>query len=147
MRTSTVKDIFLFSFVLALTIIAVHFIRQRDEKILNNFASRWGTVNNYRTMQATEEEQRIAMQFSDTTLPQLTKLGLIKHYTRTEIETVITVSGRIWNERSTFFVESLLDQIFIYNKVNGFAVHTTIVDDKTSIVYAEITPPNRKTIF
>ncbi len=146
MNISTIKNIVVFSFVLAIMGIAVHFIQQHDEKILKG-SMRWGKMNDSLAMQTTKEEQRIALQFSDTTLPQLKKLGLIKSYTRTEIETVITVSGRIWNDRSTFFKESLLNQIFIYNKVNGFALNTKIVDKKTSELYAEITPPNRKTIF
>lgn len=95
----------------------------------------------------TEEEARIARQFSDTTLPQLTSLGLIKHYSRTEIETIITVSGVLWNERSEFFKESLLEQIFIYNQVHGYSVRTKIIDVTTNRLMAEIIPPDRKTIF
>ncbi len=65
----------------------------------------------------------------------------------TEIETIITVSGTIWKKRSSFFKESLLDQIFIYNKVNGFALNTKIIDDKSSALYAEIIPPDRRVIY
>jgi hypothetical protein len=95
----------------------------------------------------TAAEQRIAQQFSDSILPQLKRLGLITKYNRTDAQTHIAVSGVIWKKRSPFFKESILDQIFIYNKVNGFTVKTLIVDDTTNQLYAQISPPDRKNIY
>ncbi len=140
------KNIAAVSFALAIVSVAYYFIQRHDEKLLNNPAL-WGTMNDTLANTATDEEKRAALQFSDTTLPQLKRLGLVKSYRRTEIETIITVSGTIWKERSSFFKESLLEQIFIYNKVNGFALNTKIIDDKTSTLYAEITPPDQRLIY
>ncbi len=140
------KNIITVSFALFFVGMTYYFIQRHDEKLLNNPAL-WGKMNDTLANNVTDAERRVALQFSDTTLPQLRRLGLIKSYTRTEIETVITVSGRIWKERSSFFKESLLEQIFIYNKVNGFALNTRIIDNKTSALYAEITPPCQRLIY
>jgi hypothetical protein len=144
--TNTQKNIAAISFALTFIGITYYFIHQHDKELLNNSA-RWGRMIDSLSNSATMEEKRVALQFSDTTLPQLRRLGLIKRYTRTEIETIITVSGTIWKKRSSFFKESLLDQIFIYNKVNGFALNTKIIDDNTSALYAEIIPPDRRVIY
>ena len=144
--TNTQKNIIAVSCALFLVGMTFYFIHRHDERLLNNPAL-WGRMNDTLKNSATEEEKRVALQFSDSTLPELKRLGLITRYTRTEIETVITVSGTIWKKRSDFFKESLLEQIFIYNAVNGFAVRTKIIDYKTSELYAEITPPNQRTIF
>jgi hypothetical protein len=144
--TNRQKNIIAISFAVAFIGITVHFIQRHDEQLLNN-PSLWGRMNDTLSNTATDEEKWIALQFSDTTLPQLRRLGLIKSYTRTEIETVITVSGRIWNERSQFFKESFLEQIFAYNKVNGFPLKTRIIDDKTAQLYAEINPPDQRMIY
>lgn len=95
----------------------------------------------------TPDEQRVAVQFSDTTLPQLKQLGLITHYRRTEVETVITVNGRLWKERSPFFKESFLEQLYLYNKVHGFAVNARVIDDATDQLFAQISPPDRRLVF
>jgi hypothetical protein len=95
----------------------------------------------------TPDEERVAVQFSDTTLPQLQQLGLITHYRRTEAETLITVNGRLWKERSPFFKESFLEQLYLYNKVHGYAVNARVIDDVTEQLYAQITPPDRRLVF
>jgi len=144
--TNTQKNIVAVSFALLFVGTTYYFIHRHDEELLNNPA-RWGRMVDTLSNHSTDEEKRVALQFSDTTLPQLKRLGLIKSYTRTEIETVITVSGKMWSERSEFFKKSLLEQIFAYNKVNGFALTTRIIDDKTAQLYAEITPPDGRTIY
>lgn len=144
--TNTQKNIIAVSFALFFVGMTYYVIQRHDEKLVNNSAL-WGRMNDTLSNISTDEEKRVALQFSDTTLPQLRLLKLIKSYTRTEIETVITVSGSIWNERSSFFKESLLEQIFIFNKVNGFALKSRIIDDKTSALYAEITPPDQRLIY
>lgn len=119
---------------------------ERDREIMESI-SRFGNRTDSAVVMSTEEEIRIAAQFSDSTLPELKRLGLIKSYTRTEIETIITVAGKIWNRRSSFFKESFLTQISIYNKVHGFSVVVKILDDETHQLYAQIVPPDRKEIF
>lgn len=146
---NTQKNIIAVSVAIAFIGIAFHFIQRHDEQVLNGtlrYGSTSDTIADHFT-QATDAEKRIALQFTNTTLPQLRRLGLVKSYTRTELDTVITVSGKIWNERSQFFKESLLEQIFVYNSVNGFALTTKIIDERTSELYAEITPPNRRDIY
>jgi hypothetical protein len=43
----------------------------------------------------------------------------------------VTVSGRVWNERSEFFKESFLTQLIVYNRVNGFPSRIRIIDERT----------------
>jgi hypothetical protein len=119
---------------------------ERDREIMNTI-SRFGNRTDSAVVMSTQEEKRIAAQFSDSTLPEMKRLGLIISYTRTEIETIITVAGNIWNKRSLFFKESFLTQISIYNKVHGFSVVVKILDDETHQLYAQIVPPDRKEIY
>ncbi|MHB1050147.1 MAG: hypothetical protein ACYC09_08720 [Bacteroidota bacterium] len=119
---------------------------ERDREIMES-VSRFGHRSDSAVVMSTEDEKRIAAQFSDSTLPELKRLGLIKSYTRTEIETIITVAGKVWNKRSSFFKKSLLTQLSIYNKVNGYSVTVKILDDETHQLYAQIVPPDRKEIF
>jgi len=144
--TNTQKNIIAISLAAVFIGITYYFIYRHDEELLNNPA-RWGRMSDSLANTATDEEKRIAKQFSDSTLPELKRLGLITTYTQTEIETIITVSGMIWKKRSDFFKKSLLEQIFAYNKVNRFALKTKIVDDATAELYAEITPPDRRAIY
>jgi hypothetical protein len=140
------KDLIVGVIAAAVVFAAVYLIVEWDARVLQHYPA--FTANHDTSIfRPTQDEERIAQQFSDTTLPQLTSLGLIKRYSRTEIETIITVSGRLWRERSAFFKESLLEQIHIYNKVMGFSVQTKIIDDATSVLYAEIIPPDRKNIY
>ncbi|MDP1676092.1 MAG: hypothetical protein Q8L88_04440 [Bacteroidota bacterium] len=143
---NTQKNIVVVSLALAFVGTTYYFIYRHDEELLTNY-SRWGKMSETPVNHSTAEEIRVALQFSDSTLPQLQQLGLIKSFTRTEIETIVTVSGAIWNERSAFFKKSLLEQIFIYNKVNGYSVKTKIIDEQTSELYAEITPPDRRAVY
>jgi hypothetical protein len=146
MNSSRAKDLIVGIIAVAVIIGAIFFTMRRDEQVMHSI-QRFGMVYNSSAFRPTSEEQRIAKQFSDTTLPQLQSLGLIKQYSRTEIETIITVSGALWKDRSQFFKESLLEQIFIYIKVNGLSVATTILDDETRELYAQILPPDKRNIF
>ncbi len=125
---------------------ALFLVQRHDEQVMNG-SFRWGRLNDTLSQRPSEQEQRIARQFTDTTLPQLRRLGLIKRYHRTEIETVITVTGSVWNERSDFFKESFLTQILVYNRVNGFSSQTRIIDERTERLYAQIVPPDTKEFF
>lgn len=144
--TGRIKNSIVGAAALLIIVVAVVTILERDEHIMS-FSYRWGRLNDTAAIRFTEKELNAAAQFADTTLPGLRQLGLITGYTRTEIETIITVSGKIWNERSEYFKESLLDQLYIYNKVNGFPVKTTIIDDETYVLYAQIVSPDQRLIF
>lgn len=146
MSSSTLKDFLAGIVALAVISAAVYLIVRWDNQVLEGMRQ-FTMQNDSSAFRPTEDELRIARQFSDSTLPQLRSLGLIKRYSRTAIETIITVSGRMWKERSPFFRESLLEQIHIYNRVNHFAVQTKIIDDETSVLYAEIIAPDRKNIY
>ncbi len=130
----------------AAVIITLLLILQRDEKITSR-SYRWGALDDTARFAPTEQETEIARRFSDSTLPGLQRLGLITGYARNDMETIISVSGMLWNERTPFFKERLLDQIFIYNKVQGHAVKTKIVDGHSFAIYAQILPPNQRIIF
>lgn len=125
---------------------AVHLVRRHDEQVMNG-SFRWGTLIDTLSAQPTETERRVARQFTDTTLPELKRLGLISRYSRSSQETIITVSGRLWKDRSDFFRESFLKQIVVYNRVNGFSPRTRIVDDRNGKLYAAVTPPDRTVFF
>ncbi len=144
--SSTFKNIISIVFAVACIAIALHYIKLRDERILNGSIN-FGTQTAAAITAHSETERRIAQQFADTTLPQLRKLGLITNYTRTEVETIITVSGRIWNKRSQFFKESLLEQLFVYNTVNEIPIKTIIIDDRTAKLYAEISSSQERIIY
>ena len=75
------------------------------------------------------------------------RLGLIKKYERHQSGTILYVAGRIWKERSKFFKESLLLGAVVYNKVNGYALETRIVDCNTQQLYAHAVSADRKELF
>lgn len=140
------KNILVYLLAIVTAGLLFYFYYERDRVILESMA-RWGKRNDTIAVMSTPDEKRIAAQFADSTLPELRRLGLITTYTRTDIETIITVSGAMWNERSDFFKESFLTQIYIYNKVNGFSPGTKIYDEHTSRLLAQIIPPDRKEIY
>ena len=93
------------------------------------------------------DEQRIAQQFAIDTLPGLMQKGLIKKYERRESKTLLHVEGSIWKKRSRFFKESLLAEILIYNKVNGYALETMVVDHFSQHIYAQASSQEKKEFF
>ncbi len=121
-------------------------LQERDERILDP-SSRWEHRDRIFTVPPTDEEIRIAEEFGERTLPALRQLGLIIHYTRTEAETVITVSGKIWNERSMFFRQKFLEHVFTYHKVNNYPLRTRVIDHRTSQLYAQIIPPDQRLVY
>jgi hypothetical protein len=146
MLTSRSKD-FIAAFIAAAVGCLIFFaVHRHDEQVMRTIRPFTGQYDSG-AFRPTPEEQRVALQFSDTTLPQLTALGLITQYTRSDAETVITVNGSIWKERSAFFHESLLEQISIYNTVHRFALRTRIIDDRTDQLYAEVTSSGRRMIY
>ncbi|MFZ4621551.1 MAG: hypothetical protein ACOYNS_13405 [Bacteroidota bacterium] len=146
MDLHSLKNISVYTLAVLLLGGAFYAVHRHDEQVMNG-SFRWGKLNDTLSTQPSEQEQRIARQFTDTTLPQLRRLGLVKRFTSTQIETVVTVSGSIWNERSDFFKESFLTQILVYNRVNGFTSRIRVVDERTERIYAQVTPPDRKEFF
>ena len=140
------KNIIVGIIAVAVTGVGTYLVWQWDQRVLSTIhrgAFQYDSV----AFRPTVAEIRIAKQFSDSILPELKRLGLITNYTRTEIETIITVSGKVWKKRSAFFKETFVDHIFIYNKVNGFVVNTKIIDDSTKQLYALISPPDKKEVY
>ncbi|RPI06199.1 MAG: hypothetical protein EHM64_03725 [Ignavibacteriae bacterium] len=96
--------------------------------------SPWCSWNTYQSY-----EKKIAEHFSNDTLPGLLQMGLFEQYQRNTAGTRISVNGKLWNERTTFFKQSLLAEVFVYNKVNGYELSTRIVDSASGKLYAQIT--------
>jgi len=84
------------------------------------------------------EEKRIAMHFAVDTLPGLMQKGLIHNYQRNALGTCLSVNGRLWKCRSLFFKQSLLREVFVFNKVNGYGLSTRIIDSTSGKLYAQI---------
>lgn len=146
MFTSRRNDIIAVIMAAAVACAVFYAIHRHDQQVMKTMRPFSGQEDSG-AFRPTPDEQRVALQFSDTTLPQLTALGLITRCTRTDAETVITVNGRIWKQRSAFFHESLLEQIYIYNTVHRIALRTRIIDDRTDQLYAEITASGRRMTF
>jgi hypothetical protein len=99
------------------------------------------------TQEFTGEEGRIARHFAIDTLPGLMQRGLIMKYERHHNGTLVHVAGRLWKERSRFFKESLLSEVSIYNKVNGYPIETRVVDQYCQRLYAQVLSLEKKEIF
>jgi hypothetical protein len=99
------------------------------------------------TERFSKDERRIAHHFETDTLPGLMRRGLVKKYSRSESGTILQVEGKIWKKRSYFFKESLLTEILVYNKVNGYGFATVIVDNYSNKLYARAFSEDRKIIF
>ena len=99
------------------------------------------------TQEFSREERRIARHFAIDTLPGLMERGLIVKFERRHNGTLLHVAGRLWKVRSRFFKESLISEISIYNKVNGYAIETRVVDRCSRRLYAEVVSLEKKEIF
>ncbi len=86
------------------------------------------------------EEKRIAKHFAADTLPGLLRNGLVRKYLRDASGTIITVNRKLWKERSEFFKTSLLTEISVFNKVQGYEISVKIVDSLSGRMYAYISP-------
>jgi hypothetical protein len=95
----------------------------------------------------TGDERRIARHFAVDTLPGLMQKGLIKKYKRHQSGTILLVDGKIWKKRSRFFKESLLAEILVYNKVNGYELETRVMDHHSQRLYAHALSTDRKEFF
>jgi hypothetical protein len=94
----------------------------------------------FHTKEYSPEEKRIAKHFAVDTLPGLMQKGLICRYQRNVSGTFIAVSGRLWEKRSIFFKTSLLTEISVFNKVQGYELSTKIIDSLSGKLYAYLSP-------
>jgi hypothetical protein len=99
------------------------------------------------TEEFSNNERRIARHFAVDTLPGLMQRGLIKRYERHNTWTMLHVEGKVWKKRSRFFKVSLLTEVLAYNKVNGYALNTRIVDHHSKELYAQALSEDRKEFF
>lgn len=121
-------------------------IERSDRKIMEQYQSSYRLAHrqdNDSTNRFSLDEERIANHFIADTLPGLMQKGLIKKYTREQSGTLLHVEGKIWKDRSEFFRQSLLMEIFVYNKVHGYAASTRVIDNQSEKLYASIEPPDR----
>jgi hypothetical protein len=124
---------------LALTL-AYILVNQSDNKILEQ-KSKYRMTSTLSPVHFNEfsiDEERIAKLFVTDTLPGLMQRGLIKKYERNESGTFLKVAGILWKKRSVFFKQSLLTEVFVHNKVNGYEPSTEVVDYRTGKLYASI---------
>ncbi|MBN1396785.1 MAG: hypothetical protein JXA06_02025 [Bacteroidetes bacterium] len=94
-----------------------------------------------------QTEKRIAHHFAADTLPGLMQKGLISKYSRNKFCTSITVDGNLWKKRSQFFKTSLLAEILVFNKVNGYNLITRIIDKNSGNIYAYLSPEEKIDIY
>lgn len=121
-------------------------IERSDRKIMEEHYTNYRRAyaqGNDSTHRFSPDEERVAKHFIADTLPGLMRKGLIKKYKRGQSGTMLHVAGTIWKERSEFFRQCLLIELFVYNKVNGYAASTRIVDSRTQQLYAAILPSAR----
>jgi hypothetical protein len=86
------------------------------------------------------DEKRIAKHFAADTLPGLMQKGLIRRYLRNASGTSITVNGKLWKKRSKFFKMSLLTEVSVFNRVQGYELSTRITDNLSGKLYAYLSP-------
>jgi hypothetical protein len=143
MERSFSKNLILIGILIAAAGI-VYYYAQRDKSIVDLWHRNAYTVD---SIYATVDEKRIAQRFSDSTLPNLQKTGLITSTHRHEWEMIIIVNGDVWNSRSPFFKESFLKELLAYSKVQGSSFTTSVVDRESRHVYAKVIPPDHTVIY
>lgn len=139
-----------FTLIVCVVLWCAFILIERSDTAIMEKQTKYGltcTSENTPAAQFSLDEQRVATHFIVDTLPGLMQKGLIKKYTREKSGTMVLVAGKIWNERTVFFRECLLKELFIYNKVNGFEPSTRVVDSRSGKLYAEITPPTQIEFF
>jgi putative nucleotidyltransferase with HDIG domain len=85
MHRQRLLDISVYVFAALLLGGAIFLVHRHDQQVMNvsfGWGQRYDSLSQHRAVPS-EEERRIAGQFTDTTLPQLRRLGLIKRYHRT----------------------------------------------------------------
>jgi hypothetical protein len=117
----------------------------RNKYDASHFANIFSPMRNPKEFSG--DECRIARHFTIDTLPGLMQRGLIMKYERHQTGTLLHVAGKLWKKRSRYFKESLLAEVLIYNKVNGYAVETLVVDHSSQRLYAKVSPSEIKEVF
>jgi len=101
----------------------------------------------FSTKEYNSDEKRIAIHFAADTLPGLMQKGLIQKYQRTASGTSLAVRGGLWRKRSKFFKTSLLREIFVFNKVQGYELSAKIIDSLSGKIYASISPSTKMDFY
>jgi hypothetical protein len=97
--------------------------------------------------ECSSDEKRIAKHFAADTLPGLMQRGFIHKYQRNASGTSIAVSGKLWRKRSKFFKTSLLTEVFVFNKVQGYELSAKIIDSLSGKLYAYISPTTKMDFY
>ncbi len=115
-------------------------IDQSDSRILERRAKHHQTTGSLSLQfnDVSADEQRISRLFATDTLPGLLQHGLVMKYERDESGTILKVAGSLWKGRSLFFKRSLLTELVVYNRVNGYEPSAQIRDYRTGHIFAAI---------
>ncbi len=141
---STTKNIIVFSFVVVVFATAIYVIVERDTRVVSVWDRSKYTID---SIYASPDERKSAQRFADIILPALKQKGLVITVEQSDMHTVITVSGKMWKERSLFFKKNFLTHVMIYNKVHGLPEPVTILDQHSGYVYAKVVPPGGKQFY
>jgi hypothetical protein len=120
--------------------VAFIFIRHTEKPISVNIDKRPFVFPSpyFSKKECSQDEKRIASHFSADTLPGLMRTGLIQGYRRNSSGSYIFVNGKLWKNRSEYFKQSLLTEMFVFNKVNDYELSTKIIDSLSGKLYAQI---------
>lgn len=146
MKRSSIFSLAVYLLSCVIVAAAFYIILERDRSITQQY-SRYRSTMDTAAMYFSNREIQTANLFSDSALPALHRLGLILRYEQRNWETLITVSGPVWKQRSLFFKEQFLNHLSVYNKVRGFPTPARIVDHRTGNLLAQITASDKKEVF
>ncbi len=140
-------------FRLILVVVGLRIVCLRMETMISGPASAMHaekysfSVSHVNEGSVTPDEQRVAQRFVKDTLPGLIRKGLITRYERNPSGTRIVVSGLLWKNRSTFFKQSFMAALLVYDKVEKFHPHARVVDGASGTLYAEISPESKISFY
>lgn len=146
MKRPSISTIIVYLAALIAFSITYYVIWQRDERIVGHDA-RYHSTMDTAAIYFSDREIQTANKFSDSTLPALQQLGLIRQFEQRNWETLIIVSGQMWKDRSDFFKESFLNQMIVHNKIRGRPSAVRIMDTSSGKLLAQITVSERKEIY
>ncbi|MDD8017566.1 MAG: hypothetical protein PHP42_04275 [Bacteroidota bacterium] len=142
MKRSSLKSFVVYFSALTIIGVLYYVVYQRDSHIMHH-ELRYENTMDTAAAYYSGYQLRVAKKFSDTTLPQLQNMGLIIKFERNDFYTVVTVSGKLWKERSPFFKKSFLTELLIYIKVQDYNSRAKIIDSRTGYEYAHVSPPDQ----
>jgi hypothetical protein len=148
-KSELLRRIFRFTPLIALFSIIVIIIWQIQKPTPVNQNNRQFVYTSpfFSTKECSSDEKRIAEHFAADTLPGLMQKGLIQKYQRTASGTSLVVRGELWKKRSIFFKTSLLREIIVFNKVQGYKLSTKIIDSLSGKVYVSISPSTKMDFY